>query len=320
MKLAPATGYHVATDYPIKLTLEAPAGVTLAKTELTAGGRNKVQGDAETLSEQAARVRREGDGRARPARTRSRACSSSASVRRTAATRRSSRSRSPSPRTERDTVRRVDGRAPRAGERDAGRTAPGGAGGLHAQPPRDVVLGVPGARVRRADAPAAQRRRSTSSTASTTTAARRSAIRGATSRRFKLFDAPWAERRGPPVRPGDGPERGLSDPPHVRAGRPAEQADPAARSERLGEVDVHPLPRPRPRALLDARRGRAVSVQLDLPGAEAHEGRHRLRRSARRSRRSSRSRTCPTIRSMRASATSCAITRCCSFRSRSASG
>jgi hypothetical protein len=52
VKLAPATGYHIATDYPIKLTLEAPAGVTLAKTELTAGGRNKVQGDAQTLSEQ----------------------------------------------------------------------------------------------------------------------------------------------------------------------------------------------------------------------------------------------------------------------------
>ena len=53
VKLSPATGYHVATDYPIKLTLEAPAGVKIEKTELTAGGRNKVQGDAETLSEQA---------------------------------------------------------------------------------------------------------------------------------------------------------------------------------------------------------------------------------------------------------------------------
>ncbi|NVB85316.1 MAG: hypothetical protein HOV81_43535 [Kofleriaceae bacterium] len=52
VKLAPATGYHIATDYPIKLTLEAPAGVTLAKTEMTAGGRNKLQGDAQTLSEQ----------------------------------------------------------------------------------------------------------------------------------------------------------------------------------------------------------------------------------------------------------------------------
>jgi hypothetical protein len=53
LALAPATGYHVATDYPIKLQLEAPAGVTLTKAELTAGGRNKVQGDAATLTEQA---------------------------------------------------------------------------------------------------------------------------------------------------------------------------------------------------------------------------------------------------------------------------
>jgi hypothetical protein len=53
LELTPATGYHVATDYPIKLSLEAPAGVKLAKTELSAGGRNKEQGDAATLSEQA---------------------------------------------------------------------------------------------------------------------------------------------------------------------------------------------------------------------------------------------------------------------------
>jgi hypothetical protein len=53
LKLAPATGYHVATDYPIKLSLEAPPGVKLAKTELSAGGRNKEQGDASTLTEQA---------------------------------------------------------------------------------------------------------------------------------------------------------------------------------------------------------------------------------------------------------------------------
>ncbi len=53
LELTPATGYHVATDYPIKLTLEAPAGVKLAKTELSAGGRNKEQGDAATLTEQA---------------------------------------------------------------------------------------------------------------------------------------------------------------------------------------------------------------------------------------------------------------------------
>lgn len=52
IKLAPATGYHVATDYPIKLWLEAPNGVKVEKSFLTAGGRNKVQGDAATLSEQ----------------------------------------------------------------------------------------------------------------------------------------------------------------------------------------------------------------------------------------------------------------------------
>jgi hypothetical protein len=53
LALAPATGWKVATDYPIKLQLEAPAGVTLVKTEMSAGGRNKVQGDAATLTEQA---------------------------------------------------------------------------------------------------------------------------------------------------------------------------------------------------------------------------------------------------------------------------
>src|SRR5262245_12638665 len=52
LKLSPSTGYHVATDYPIKVTLEAPAGIKLAKAELTAGGRTKSQGDAQTLSEQ----------------------------------------------------------------------------------------------------------------------------------------------------------------------------------------------------------------------------------------------------------------------------
>lgn len=52
VKVAPATGYHVATDYPIKLTLESADGVKLAKTEFSAGGRNKEQGDAQALSEQ----------------------------------------------------------------------------------------------------------------------------------------------------------------------------------------------------------------------------------------------------------------------------
>ncbi len=52
IKLAPGSGYHVATDYPIKIWLEAPDGVKLEKTFMTAGGRNKVQGDAATLSEE----------------------------------------------------------------------------------------------------------------------------------------------------------------------------------------------------------------------------------------------------------------------------
>jgi hypothetical protein len=52
IKLAPGTGYHVATDFPIKLWLETPDGVKVEKTFLTAGGRNKDQGDATTLTEQ----------------------------------------------------------------------------------------------------------------------------------------------------------------------------------------------------------------------------------------------------------------------------
>jgi hypothetical protein len=53
IKLAPANGFKLATDYPIKLQLEAPDGVTLEKAVLSAGGRNKTQGDAAALSEQA---------------------------------------------------------------------------------------------------------------------------------------------------------------------------------------------------------------------------------------------------------------------------
>jgi hypothetical protein len=53
IKLAPGSGYHVATDYPIKLWLEPPAQVKVDKTFLTAGGRTKAQGDAATLTEQA---------------------------------------------------------------------------------------------------------------------------------------------------------------------------------------------------------------------------------------------------------------------------
>ena len=53
IKLAAAKGYHVATDYPIKLWLEPPSGVKIDKTFLTAGGRSKAQGDAASLSEEA---------------------------------------------------------------------------------------------------------------------------------------------------------------------------------------------------------------------------------------------------------------------------
>jgi hypothetical protein len=51
IKLTPSTGYHISTDFPIKLTLETPDGVKLAKTELTAGKGEK--GDADAFSEQA---------------------------------------------------------------------------------------------------------------------------------------------------------------------------------------------------------------------------------------------------------------------------
>ena len=53
IKLAPGAGLHVATDYPIKLKLMETPGVKLEKQLLTAGGRDKKQGDAATLTEQA---------------------------------------------------------------------------------------------------------------------------------------------------------------------------------------------------------------------------------------------------------------------------
>jgi hypothetical protein len=49
VKVAPATGYHMSTDFPIKLTLDAPDGVKLAKEEQLAG-KGK-QGDATEFSE-----------------------------------------------------------------------------------------------------------------------------------------------------------------------------------------------------------------------------------------------------------------------------
>jgi hypothetical protein len=49
IKLAPGPGFHVSTDFPIKLRLMQPAGVKLEKTTLVAGKAGK--GDAEELTE-----------------------------------------------------------------------------------------------------------------------------------------------------------------------------------------------------------------------------------------------------------------------------
>jgi hypothetical protein len=45
IKVVPAAGYHVSTDFPMKLTLQPPAGVTLAKSVLA-------KADADQLTEQ----------------------------------------------------------------------------------------------------------------------------------------------------------------------------------------------------------------------------------------------------------------------------
>jgi hypothetical protein len=50
--VTPGKGYHVNTEYPIKLTLLPADGVKLAKTDFTAGGHDKVKGDADALDEQ----------------------------------------------------------------------------------------------------------------------------------------------------------------------------------------------------------------------------------------------------------------------------
>src|SRR3954469_5001671 len=46
IKVTPTGEFHVNTEFPIKLTLEPPTGVKLAKAELVAGGMDKSQGDA----------------------------------------------------------------------------------------------------------------------------------------------------------------------------------------------------------------------------------------------------------------------------------
>lgn len=48
----PGKGFHVNTEYPIKLTLTPSSGVTLAKTDFAAGGHDKGKGDADALDEQ----------------------------------------------------------------------------------------------------------------------------------------------------------------------------------------------------------------------------------------------------------------------------
>jgi len=49
IKITPATGFHMSTDYPIKLSLDAPAGVKLDKAEFNSGKGEK--GDADTFGE-----------------------------------------------------------------------------------------------------------------------------------------------------------------------------------------------------------------------------------------------------------------------------
>jgi len=49
--VTPGRGYHVNTEYPIKLTLTQPDGVTLAKATFVAGGHDNGKGDADALDE-----------------------------------------------------------------------------------------------------------------------------------------------------------------------------------------------------------------------------------------------------------------------------
>jgi hypothetical protein len=51
IRVTPGSGYHVNLEYPVKLTLTQPDGVTLAKTTFVAGGRDKSKGDADALDE-----------------------------------------------------------------------------------------------------------------------------------------------------------------------------------------------------------------------------------------------------------------------------
>lgn len=48
--ITPATSYHVNTDFPVKLELQQPSGVTLPKALFVAGG-DKGKGDADAFDE-----------------------------------------------------------------------------------------------------------------------------------------------------------------------------------------------------------------------------------------------------------------------------
>ncbi|MBC7977484.1 MAG: hypothetical protein H7138_21120 [Myxococcales bacterium] len=49
--VTPGSGYHVNLEYPVKLTLTSPTGVTLAKSEFVAGGHDKGKGDADAFDD-----------------------------------------------------------------------------------------------------------------------------------------------------------------------------------------------------------------------------------------------------------------------------
>ena len=51
IQVTPAGPYKINKEFPTKLTLESPSGVTLAKAQLTAGGHDQVKGDADAFED-----------------------------------------------------------------------------------------------------------------------------------------------------------------------------------------------------------------------------------------------------------------------------
>ena len=99
--------------------------------------------------------------------------------------------------------------------------------------------------------------------------------------RYRLFDLPWdagrrRRRRAPRScsarrrarRPGGAPGGDLPLPRELRARGAGQPAHPDARAQRLGQEHHRRLHPPRARALLDARRGRALPLPLGLPEPE----------------------------------------------------